>query len=65
MLPPHPAAGALVVLAILGPYLYIALRRVYQPSRRLALKAAAMILFALVLDSIVSFLAVLLTIRLV
>ena len=51
---------------MLGPYLFLALRRVYgEPARRLAWKAGSMILFAIVLDSIVSFLAVLVTIRLV
>lgn len=65
-LPPHPLAGPLLVLVVLGPYLYFALKRVYaEPARRLAWKAAVMILFAVVLDSLVSILAVLVAIRLV
>lgn len=66
LLPPHPLTGPLSALAVLAPYLYFALRRVYaEPPRRLVWKAGAMILFAILLDSLVSFLAVLLTLRLV
>lgn len=66
LLPPHPLAGPVLVLGVLAPYLYLALRRVYaEPAGRIAWKALTMILFALLLDSIVSFLAVLATIRLV
>ena len=66
LLPPHPLGGMIAVLVVLGPYLYLALRRVYgEPHRRIAWKAAVMILFALVIDSLVSFLAVLVTMRLV
>lgn len=65
-LSPHPLAAPVLALAVLAPYLYLALKRVYaEPARRLVWKAITMILFAILLDSIVSFLAVLVTIRMV
>jgi hypothetical protein len=65
-LPPNPLAGTVLAFAVLAPYLFLALKRVYaEPTRRIVWKALTMILFAILLDSIVSFLAVLLTIRLV
>lgn len=65
-LPSMPLASLLATLAVLAPYLYLALRRVYrEPVGRTLLKALAMIAFALLLDGAVNFLALVATLALV
>jgi hypothetical protein len=64
--PPLPLLSLGATLAVLAPYMFVAQRRVYRESRtRIFLKTAAMILFALVFDNFVNFLALVLTLRLV
>lgn len=59
-------AGAVLMFAVLAPYLFAALRRVYRERPRTILwKTAAMMLFAIIADSIVNLLALLVTLQLV
>ncbi len=52
--------------AVIGPYLVLALRRVYaEPLSRTLLKAAVLALLTFVLDSVVNAAAILLTMMLV
>jgi hypothetical protein len=65
-LPANPYAGPVAALAVLGPYLFVALRRVYrEPAPRILWKTAAMMLFGVIFDSTVNFLALIVTLRLV
>lgn len=58
-------AGAVLLFAVLAPYLFAALRRVYRERPRTILwKTAAMLLFALIADSIVNLLALVVTLQL-
>jgi hypothetical protein len=64
LLPRHPVTSLVVLLAVLGPYLYLSIRRVYaEPGRPVAWKAAVMILFGLLFDSLVNITAMLITMK--
>lgn len=66
LLPPWPAGGLVLTLVFLSTYQFFALRRVYgEPVRQLWWKVAVMIVFALVFDSIISFLALFITMKLI
>lgn len=61
-----PMAALLLTYAILAPFLYVALRRVYgERGLRLAAKVAVMLAVAFVVDGLVGIGAILLTLRLV
>ena len=62
----HPMVSLAIGYAVVGPYLVMALRRVYgEPLLRTLLKAGVILVLTLVLDSVVNVAAFLLTIVLV
>jgi hypothetical protein len=64
--PPSTFLSLGATFAVLAPYLFLALRRVYRESRaRTFLKTAGMLLFALLFDNLINFLALVATLRLV
>ncbi len=64
--PPVPALSLLATVAVIAPYLFIALRRVYRESSgRTLLKTVAMLVFALLFDNFVNFIALVATLKLV
>ena len=64
--PPNPLLSILSVLAVLGPYMFMALRRVYgDGAGRTLWKTVVMILFALVFDNLMNFVALMLMLKLI
>ena len=64
--PTHPLVNMLSTFGVLGPYLFLALRRVYrEPRGRILWKTVAMMLFAVLFDNIMNFIALMVTLKLV
>jgi hypothetical protein len=61
-----PLASVVATLAVLSPYLFMALRRVYREPRGPTLwKTAALLVFALLFDNLMNFVSLVVTLKLV
>ncbi len=64
--PPHPLASLVATYAVIGPYLFVALRRVYrEPAARILWKTGVLLLFALLFDNLMNFVGLIVTLKLV
>jgi hypothetical protein len=64
--PPNPLLSILLAFAVLGPYMFMALRRVYgEPAWRTLWKTGVMLLFAGVFDNLMNFVALMVIFKLI
>ncbi|HEU4688445.1 MAG TPA: DUF3667 domain-containing protein [Vicinamibacterales bacterium] len=64
--PLTPLLSILSAFAVFGPYMFLALRRVYgEPTGRTLWKTVVMLLFAMVFDNLINFVALVLMLKLI